>query len=393
MMDSLDFAYRHAISLNVHGIIARPLIERKAVRLVALLAQRRLSLIAGGNFMMRRFACAFAVIASAFLVLAPKSMGAGAKPMAIYFVDVEGGQATLFVSPSGESMLVDTGWPGFNGRDAERIVAAAKDAGIAQIDYVVITHYHRDHVGGVTQLASRIKIGEFVDHGPNLEDSDVTREDYATYLKVTASTKRLTVKPGDVIPIKGLTVQVLAGAGQTIRAPLPGAGQPNSVCAAEPKPPEDATENARSLGLLITYGKFRVVDLGDLIKEKELQLVCPNNLIGTEDLFVVSHHGFDQSNSKSLVDAIHPRVAIMDNGARKGGSPAAWQIVHDSPGLVDLWQLHYSIEGGEDHNVSDSLIANPDENCQGKYIKVTAEADGTFTVMNSRNNYEKTYKK
>lgn len=343
--------------------------------------------------MMRRLACTFLMIACACLMLAPKSLATVSNPLVIYFVDVEGGQATLFVSPSGESLLVDTGWPGFSGRDADRIVAAAKDAGLTQIDYVVITHYHRDHVGGVTQLASRIKTGIFVDHGPNLEDSDVTREDYAAYLKVAALSQRLTVKPGDLIPIKGLTMQVLAGAGQTIRASLPGAGQPNSACAAEPKPPEDATENARSLGLSITYGKFRVIDLGDLTKKKELELVCPNNLIGTADLFVVSHHGFDQSNSKSLVDALHPRVAIMDNGARKGGSPDAWQIVHDSSGLNDLWQLHYSIEGGKDHNVFDSLIANPDEKCEGKYIKVTAEPDGTFTVLNSRNNYQKTYKK
>lgn len=343
--------------------------------------------------MIHRVVCAWLLVACACLMLAPGSTAAGAKSLAIYFVDVEGGQATLIVSPSGQSLLVDTGWPGFNGRDADRILAAAKDAGLAQIDYVVITHYHRDHVGGVTQLASRIKIGKFVDHGPNLEDSDVTREDYAAYEKVATPDKRLTVKPGDQIPIKGLTVQVLAGAGQGIRTPLPGAGQPNPSCAAEPKPPEDASENGRSLGLLITYDKFRVIDLGDLTKKKELELVCPNNLIGTVDLFVVSHHGFDQSNSKPIVDALHPRVAIMDNGARKGGSPAAWQIIHDSPGLDDLWQLHYSIEGGKDHNVSDALIANPDEKCQGKYIKATAEPDGSFTVLNSRNNYEKTYKK
>ena len=340
-----------------------------------------------------RFAYMLLVFACACLTLAPTVSTASEKPLAVYFVDVEGGQATLVVSPSGQSLLVDTGWPGFNGRDADRIVAAAKDAGLAQIDYVVITHYHRDHVGGVTQLASRIKIGEFVDHGPNMEDSDVTREDYAAYLKVATPDKRLTVKPGDEIPIKGLTVKVVAGAGQSIQTPLSGAGQPNPYCASEPTAPDDATENGRSLGLLITYAKFRMADLGDLTKRKELELVCPNNLIGTVDLYVVTHHGFDQSNAKAIVDALHPRVAIMDNGARKGGSPAAWQIVHDSPGLEDLWQLHYAIEGGKDHNVSDALIANPDENCAGKYIKVTATPDESFTVLNLRNNYAKTYAK
>jgi competence protein ComEC len=319
--------------------------------------------------------------------------GQVAKPLQIYFVDVEGGQATLVVSPAGQSLLIDTGWPGFDGRDADRIVAAAHDAGVKRIDYVLITHYHRDHVGGVPQLAARIKIGTFVDHGPNLEDSDVTREDYAAYQKTIVGHTHLVLKPGEGLPIRGITLEALAAAGEHIAEPLPGAGAANPYCGSEAEAPVDATENARSLGVLVTYGKFRFLDLGDLTKRKEVELVCPNNLIGTVDLYLTTHHGFDQSNAKAIVWAVHPRVAIMNNGANKGGSPSAWQTVHDSPGLEDLWQVHYAMEGGKEHNVAEERIANVDEKSEGKYIKVTAEEDGSFTVMNARNGVSKTYKK
>jgi competence protein ComEC len=332
-------------------------------------------------------------IVSSFLLASPALLGKS-RPLEIYFIDVEGGQATLLVAPSGQTMLVDTGWPGFNSRDADRIVAMVKQAHAEQLDYVLITHYHRDHVGGVAQLASRIKIGTFVDHGPNQEDSDVTNQDYATYEKVAAEAKkRMVVKPGDRIPIQGIDVLVLTAAGEHITVPLPGAGQPNPLCAAEPEAPADPTENSRSLGILVTYGKFRFIDLGDLTKRKDRELVCPNSLIGSVDLYLTTHHGLNQFNAKVIVDSLHPRVAIMNNGARKGGSPEAWETIHDSPGLQDLWQVHYALDSDKAHNVSDQFIANPDEKCQGKFIKVTAQANGTFTVLNSRNNYEKTYPK
>jgi competence protein ComEC len=317
----------------------------------------------------------------------------GPKPLQIYFIDVEGGQATLIVSPSGQSLLIDTGWPGYEGRDADRILAAAHQAGIQQLDYVLITHYHRDHVGGVPQLVDGIKVGTFVDHGPNLEDSEVTRVDYAAYEKAIAGHAHVVVKPGWGLPIKGLEVRMLSAAGDHITKPLPGAGEANPYCKSGPAEAEDATENARSVGVLITYGKFRFLDLGDLTKKKEMEIACPNNLLGTVDLFLVTHHGADLSNSKPLVWALHPRVAVIDNGPRKGASPAAWQIVHDSPGLEDLWQLHYAAGSDKDHNVADERIANVKENCEGKYIKVVAEQDGTFTVTNARTGEQKTYSK
>jgi competence protein ComEC len=341
-------------------------------------------------------------VLSAILGLFLYVLGAGApfsaaaanpKALQIYFIDVEGGQATLLVSPSGESLLIDTGWPGYEGRDADRILAAAHQAGVTQLDYVLITHYHRDHVGGVPQLVDGAKVGTFVDHGPNLEDSRVTRTDYAAYEKAIAGHAHVVVKPGWGLPIKGLQVQVVSAAGDLIKKPLPDAGEANSYCKGQAVEADDATENARSVGVLITYGKFRFLDLGDLTKQKEMELACPNNLLGTVDLFLVTHHGADLSNPKALVWALHPRVAVIDNGPRKGASPAAWQIVHDSPGLEDLWQLHYAAESDKDHNVAEERIANPKENCEGKYIKVAAETDGTFTVTNSRTGAQKTYTK
>ena len=314
------------------------------------------------------------------------------KPLQVYAIDVEGGQSTLIVSPSGQSLLIDTGWSGFNGRDADRIVGASKAAGITQLDYVLITHYHRDHVGGVPQLSERMKIGTFIDHGPNQEDSDVTREDYAAYEKVLAGHKHLVVKPGEHLPIKGIDVLVLTAAGDHISKPPHGGGQPNSFCASEPKPAADTTENARSLGVLITYGKFRMLDLGDLTKDKELELACPKNLIGTVNLFIVTHHGFDQSNAKALVAAIHPEAAIIDNGAHKGASPEAWQTVRDVVGANHLWQLHYAVDGGPAHNVDERYIANPEDKPDaGREIRALANRDGTFLITNSRNDTRTNY--
>ena len=314
------------------------------------------------------------------------------RALQVYSIDVEGGQATLIVSPSGQSMLVDTGWPGFDGRDADRIVAATKLAGVKQIDYLIITHYHRDHVGGVPQLADRIKIANFVDHGENMEEADQTRTGYSDYLATISKAhgKRLTVKPGDRIPISGINVQVLTAARQHIARPLPGGGQSNSFCASEPAPPDDPTENSASLGVLVSYGKFRLLDMGDLTKKAEVALVCPNDPIGRVDVFFVSHHGLDQSNSKAFVHAVHPRVAIMNNGAHKGGSAEAWETVKDSPGLEDLWQLHYAMDSDQKHNSQENLLANVNDT-EGNYLKLIAQNGGSFRVQNSRNNFEKSY--
>lgn len=311
----------------------------------------------------------------------------------IYSIDVEGGQSTLLVAPSGASLLVDTGWPGNNGRDAGRIQAAMREAGISRIDRLLITHYHSDHVGGVPELVKRVQIGEFLDHGPNRENGEGTAANYQAYLKAIAGEPHRVVKPGDTIDIPGLNITVLVADGEHIGR-VPGiTPQPNPYCATEKKWPDDPTENARSAGILVRFGKFSFLDLGDLTGAKEVALVCPDNPIGAVDLFLVSHHGMDLSNSRALVDAIHPRVAIMNNGAHKGGKLAAWQTVHDSPGLIDLWQLHTAEDSDAAHNSPPDLIANPKGDGDGHSLEVVAKADGSFSVTNTRTGLTKHYPK
>jgi competence protein ComEC len=325
------------------------------------------------------------------------------KALDVYFIDVEGGQSTLFVSPSGQSMLVDTGWPGE--RDAGRIVSVAKQAGVSQIDYLVLTHYHGDHAGGVVDLASKIPIRTFVDHGPNVEQILNTPNNYSAYLPLRDKGKHILATPGEELPVKGLQITVVSAAAETIAKPLPGAGAANPSCADfqpkdEVKDPIIGGENKASVGMVISLGKFRMVDFGDLTWNKEHDLACPNNLIGTIDLYVVSHHGQDISSLPMLVHAMQPRVAVMDNGAKKGGAVATFETLKSSPGLEDLWQLHYA-EGAGDHNSREQFIANtgtggtvltgvPGETT-ANYIKVEARPDGSFTVTNSRNGYHKDY--
>jgi beta-lactamase superfamily II metal-dependent hydrolase len=326
-----------------------------------------------------------------FLALLLCAPARAARTLQVYFIDVEGGQATLFVSPSGESLLVDTGWPDAAGRDADRIVSAAQLAGVKQIDYLVVTHYHTDHVGGVPQLAARIPIRTCVDHGPSFESGRQADQLVSAYRSVRDKAKHLLAKPGDLIPIQGMNVQVLTAAGDEIANPLPGAGAPNPLCAGAKRKGDDPSENARSIGLLVTYGKFRMIDLGDLTWNKELGLACPNKKIGVVDVYLSTHHGLDLSGAPPLVHALHPLVAIMNNGAKKGGSPEAWQTMHSSPGLEDIWQLHYALEAGKANNAPEAFIANLEEKCQGNWIRLSAEANGQFTVTNGRNGKTKTY--
>jgi competence protein ComEC len=311
----------------------------------------------------------------------------------VYFIDVEGGQATLFVTPAKESLLIDTGWEGNNYRDADRIVTAAKSAGLTKIDYVLLTHYHDDHTGGVPQLLSRIPVGTFIDHGPNHElDHGVTEQAYAEYQKVLAAdhSKRILGHPGDVLPIKGITATVISSDGNLISKTLPGAGQPNPFCAVSEKRPTDHTENAYSLGVEISFGKLKILDLGDLTWDKEMQLMCPQNKLGHVYVYIVSHHGWFHSSSPALVYAIHPRVAIMDNGAKKGGSTSTLQAIKKTPGLETLWQLHFSEEGGLQNNTDEKYIANP-QGSDGNYLELTADPDGSFKVKNSKTGFTQNY--
>src|SRR5436309_1221687 len=345
------------------------------------------------------------------------------KTLDIYVVDVEGGNATLFIAPSGESVLIDTGNGGAAAaRDAGRIVAAMKDAGLQQIDHLITTHWHGDHFGGMAELASRTTIKEFIDHGGNVQPAEAV-DDFLqkTYTRLYAKAKHTVVRPGDKVPVAGLDWRIVASAGEHISSPLsgaPGAGKPNPYCSSFTPQEVDKTENAQSVGSHVTFGKFRVLHLGDLTWNKEFDLMCPQNRLGTVDLWIVSHHGQAISNSEVLAHAIQPRVAIMNNGTRKGGQPEAMKIIHSAPGLEDLWQIHFSQLSGQEYTVPGMFIANlvdeaqtampvapfqapqpgpgappaPAHNGTAYWIKVSAQPDGTFTVTNARNGFSKTYK-
>jgi len=322
-----------------------------------------------------------------------------ANPLTVYFIDVEGGQSTLFVTPSHQSLLVDTGWPGNEDRDADRILEVAKQAGLDHIDYLLITHFHLDHVGGVPNLVKKIHVDTFIDHGVNRETTDaVTQQGFEKYQAVLAQShaKHILAKPGDSIPLTGLTTTIVSADGETIDTALPGAGQPNPYCKNCLTHPADKTENGRSVGFVMQYGKTRLIDLGDLTWDKEMQLTCPDNKLGQMDVYVVSHHGWYPSGSPAFVNGIAPRVAIMDNGEKKGGSAAAWETIENSPRIKDLWQLHYSDEGGAEHNVATSYIANvrgasAGGGTDGHFIRLLAYPDGKLVVFNSRTEQSKTY--
>jgi competence protein ComEC len=309
----------------------------------------------------------------------------------VYFIDVEGGQSTLFVSPSGESMLVDTGSPGPDNRDANRIASVAKAAGITRLNYVVITHYHSDHVGGVPALAGLLPIGTFVDHGRSVETGKDADDLYNAYVVARDRASHLIVRPGDRVPVEGIDVRVVSSAGHVLQRPLAGAGKPNPFCAST-KPREfDPSENAQSVGMLITFGKFRMIDLGDLTWNKELDLACPNNKLGTVDVFLSTHHGLSVSNAPAIVDVLDPRVAITNNGSTKGGTAEALHTIRTSPGIEDVWQLHYAQNAGPENNAPEPFIVNVDQDAKVSWVKLSAQASGEFTVTNSRNGKTKTY--
>ena len=329
----------------------------------------------------------------AAVICLPRAWAASPHPLQVYFIDVEGGQSTLFVTPTGQSLLIDTGWPDHAARDADRIVAAAKLAGLKRIDSVLLTHYHVDHTGGVPQLVERIPVGTFYDHGSNSENNPATVAAYEAYQKVlaTGKYKHVVPNPGDVLPITGMKVTVVSSNGNLIDHPLPGGEEQNRYCKISGTRPVDHSENSRSLGVLITFGKLKILDLGDLTGDKEIQLMCPVNRLGRVPILVVSHHGWYPSSTPALVWAIHPRVAVMNDGARKGGSTVVLDTVLKAPGLETLWELHFSEEGGTAHNTAAEYIANPQGPDGGHYFKLTAYPNGRFTIFNSRTGATKDY--
>jgi competence protein ComEC len=332
----------------------------------------------------------------------------------IYLIDVEGGNATLFVSPSGESLLIDAGYPS-DGRDAGRIIAAATDAGVTRIDHLIVTHYHRDHIGGLSELVERIPVAHFIDHGPNRDPNGSGAEFEDEYKEIYSKAAHTAVRAGDMIPMAGLDMRVLASDGEAITTPLPGAGGPNPHCA-NFVPWENNIEDPLSVGIHIAFGDFGTAHLGDLTRNMEFELMCPNNLLGTVDVLLGLHHGQISSNSEVLVHALRPRVGIMNNGTRKGGEPEVMRTIFSSPGFEDLWQAHFSLLSGQEYTVPGMFISNlvdeqprsmpiapavrepnegpaPVHDGAAYWIKLSAQRDGTYTVTNARNGFTKTYER
>ena len=341
-------------------------------------------------------------------IAAVQSASEGHGKLQIYFIDVEGGQATLFVTPDGHSLLIDTGWAGRNNRDADRIAATAKRA---RLDYVLITHYHGDHVGGMPQLVATIPVGAFLDHGPDREAAPVvgwqgTKANYDTYQSVlaTGKYKHIVLHAGEKLPIKGLDATVVSADGTTISRPLSGGGATNPACGdADQDPPgfadPDMSENGRAVATVIQFGRVRILDPGDLTWDRERMLMCPVNKLGHVNLFIVGNHGMAGATSPALVYGIAPQVVIMDNGATKGGEVLALDLIRNAPGKPVLWQLHYAVPSG-DHNTQAPLIANLEApvgtgptqvNDKGYMLQVAVDRDGHFTVLNERTGQAQEY--
>ena len=318
-------------------------------------------------------------------------------------IDVEGGNAQLYRLPGGQSVLIDSGNGGTAAaRDADRIMAAVKDAGLTQIDHLITTHFHGDHVGGLPELATRVPIREFIDHGPNVQPGAQIDPVLARYAQLHSSAGHRVVKPDDTLAVRDVDWRFVSAGGRLITRSLPGGGQSNPYCRTFTKhqvnpvsgAPVGNTEDEQSVGSHVTFGKFRLLYLGDFTWNQEFDLVCPSNRIGAVDLLVASRHGQPSSNSAALVHAVRPRAILMNNGPRKGGQAEAMKIFFTSPRLENLWAIHFSELGGHEYMVPGLFIANVSDaphDGMAYWIKVSAAPDGSFTIANGRNGFSKTY--
>ena len=322
---------------------------------------------------------------------------AAAPNLEIYVIDVEGGKSVLLVSPSGQSMLFDAGWPASTNRLAstERIAEAVEAAGLRRIDYLVISHFDTDHLGDVPLLAAKVPIEHILDHGEYLTTNTQAAERFAAYASLRDKIGHTVLHVGDKVPIKDVDIRVLSAGGRLITKPLAKAGAPNALCETNKQQDALATdvEDNQSIGLLITSGKFRMLDLADLEAHYSHDLVCPRNLIGAVDVYNVNVHGQFKGIAPELTGALHAPIIIQANGARKGADAQTWPVLRAAPGLQDIWQLHQSLNAGKEANPPDDYIANMEPADSFKWIRISVAKDGTFTVTNTRNGFSKRYGK
>ena len=317
------------------------------------------------------------------------------KQLHIYWIDTEGGAATLLVTPMGETVLIDAGNPGR--RDLDRIVKTITEvAGRKQIDHLVTTHFHTDHFGGMLELSQTLPVRNLWDNG---EFEGLKDHPGKEYFALKADQKHV-IKPGDKLPLKQLpagspelSIRCLGAKQQFALAPE-GAAENATVCATARDKDRDGSDNANSVVLLVTFGGFKFYDAGDLTWNMEKKLVCPHNLVGKVDVYQVTHHGLDASNNPLILQTIEPRVAIMNNGTTKGCAPEVFATLAETKSLQGIYQLHKNLRpDGEKNNVAAEFIANPEKNCQGNHVELTVAADTkSYTVAIPANKHEKTYK-
>jgi competence protein ComEC len=311
--------------------------------------------------------------------------GGGAARLDIYWVDVEGGAATIIKTPDGKVLLTDTGNPG--GRDSARILAVLEEqVGAEQLDHLIITHYHSDHVGGAAEVAAGIDVLEFIDHGESVEAGE--GDGYPEL----AMDRRRTVVPGDTVPLGEVTLTIVQSHGQGLTSSL-GTDTPNALCTGADARTKDVDENGMSVGYLLKFGNFEFLDLGDLTWGYEHELACPINKIGEVDLLQVPHHGLEVSSPPQLVQALNPLAAVASNGPNKGNEPSTYERLLGAPDLEAVWLVHRSESNDEEHNPPDSRIANPSSgpSDEAHFIHASVLPSGEFSILNSRNGHEETY--
>lgn len=350
--------------------------------------------------------------ALAVAVLPAPVTATAASPLRVIMVDVEGGAATLYITPEGRSILIDTGWPaGIGGprpvpgqpaaqpfNSAERIVAAARAAGLHRIDYLIVTHYHVDHVGGVAELLRLIPVGAVIDHGPNREVPAESANPafarfapatlYPAYLEAIEGLEHREMRAGETLAVDGLELLAVGSDRDIQREALGGPGVNCDLIV--PKQEDGGEENARSLGFLMRYGEARLLAMADTTWDVENDAVCPDNRIGRVDLMIANNHGSEISNSPVFLENVAPRVVLFQNGPRKGADASVFGTVRTSPRLEALWQMH-SAERSPEMNEAAERIANVPGKTDGQALHAYVSRNGTIRLVNPRNGHAETY--